>query len=66
VLKVIFGRRREELEEAWRRLHNKKHYINRMPHKILLGWSVKENEMGGACNTHGRDDNCIQNFGRII
>jgi hypothetical protein len=23
-----------------------------------------EDEMGGACSTHGRDEICIQNFGR--
>jgi hypothetical protein len=24
---------------------------------------VKEDEMGGACSTHGRDEKYIQNFG---
>jgi hypothetical protein len=23
----------------------------------------KKNEIGRACNTHGRDEKCIQNFG---
>jgi hypothetical protein len=25
---------------------------------------VEKDEMGGACNTHGRDEHCIQNSGR--
>jgi hypothetical protein len=24
---------------------------------------LKEDEMGGACSTHGRDEKCIQHFG---
>jgi len=24
--------------------------------------AIKEDRMGGACNTHGRDEKCIQNF----
>jgi len=24
----------------------------------------KDNEMGGACSTHERDEKCIENFGR--
>jgi hypothetical protein len=29
-------------------------------HQILIGDQIKENETGGACNTHGRDKKCIQ------
>jgi hypothetical protein len=25
----------------------------------ILGRSFKEHEMGGTCNTHGRDENCM-------
>jgi hypothetical protein len=27
---------------------------------VLVGDEVKKDEMGGACNTHGRDEICIQ------
>jgi hypothetical protein len=27
-----------------------------------LGDQVKEDEMGRACSTHGRDEKCIQNY----
>jgi hypothetical protein len=28
-----------------------------------LGDSIKENEIGGACRTDGRDEKCLQYFG---
>jgi hypothetical protein len=27
-----------------------------------MGDQVKEDEIAGACNTHGRDEKCTQNF----
>jgi len=32
--------------------------------KYYSGDQVKEDEMGGACSTHGCDEKCIQNVGR--
>jgi hypothetical protein len=29
-------------------------------HQILLGRSIKENEVGGACGTHGRGEKRVQ------
>jgi hypothetical protein len=31
-------------------------------HQILLGRSIKENEVGGACGTHGRGEKRVQGF----
>ena len=65
VLREIFGpntRRRtcEGIEEE---------YITRCfmictPHQILFRWSIKENEMSGACGTYGGQERCVRNFGK--
>jgi hypothetical protein len=31
-----------------------------------LGWSNQGAEVHGTCSTHGRDEKCIQNFGREL
>jgi hypothetical protein len=33
-------------------------------HRILLGGKIKENEIGGTCSMRGRNEKCVQNFGR--
>jgi hypothetical protein len=33
---------------------------------LIYSLRIKEDEMGGACSMHGRDENSIQNFGREI
>jgi len=33
-----------------------------MLHQIYYGDKVKEDKMGGACGTRGRDDKSVQNF----
>jgi len=40
-----------------RRLHNEE------LHNLYASKSIKEDEMGGACGTHGRDEKCVQYFG---
>jgi len=47
-LREIFGPKREEVARGWGRLHNEK--------------QIKENEMGRACSTYGKDEKCTQNF----
>jgi hypothetical protein len=51
--------------QCWREMHNEElhklyasTYITRV--------KVKENEIGGAYSTHGRDGKCVQNDGRKI
>jgi hypothetical protein len=29
----------------------------------ILDKKIKEDEMGGECDTHGRDEKCVQNVG---
>jgi hypothetical protein len=33
-------------------------------HKMLLGYQIRVEEMGGAYGTHGKSEKCIQNFGQ--
>ena len=32
--------------------------------KYYMGDQIKNNEMGGACSTYGKQERCIQGFGR--
>jgi hypothetical protein len=50
VLRRIFGPKRDEMTEGWRKLHNELH---------LLVLFFKEDEMGWACSTNGGEDECI-------
>jgi hypothetical protein len=45
VLRRIFGQKRDEVIGSWRKLHNEELH--------------KEDEMDGACSTHGDKDECI-------
>jgi len=46
----------------WRRLHNEElHNFYASSDSIRM---IKEDKIGGACSTDGRDEKCIQNFGR--
>jgi hypothetical protein len=63
VLKRIFGPKREEVAGGWRRLHNEKlHKLYASPNIIRVR-KIKENEMDRTCNTHGKDEKCVLNFG---
>jgi hypothetical protein len=35
-------------------------------HFSKYGVQVEEGEMNGACNTHGTDEKCLQNFGQNL
>jgi len=53
----------EELAGGWRRLHSEElHNLYASSHNISN--QVKEDEMGGACSTHEKDEKCVQNFGQ--
>jgi hypothetical protein len=49
LLRRILGPKREEVAGGWRRLHD----------EVLHNDQVKENKMGGACSTHGKDEKCM-------
>jgi hypothetical protein len=56
VLRILSG---PKVEEMTRGLKN-----CIMSSLNILDKKVKKDEMGGARDTHGRDEKCIQNFGR--
>jgi len=62
VLRRIFGPKREEVAEDWRRLIMR-NFITCTLHQILLGDQMKEDEVFGTCSTYGSDENCILYFG---
>jgi hypothetical protein len=50
VLRKIFGPKRDNVRGGWRKLHEELHNLYSFP-------SIMEDEMGGACSTHGGE--CI-------
>jgi hypothetical protein len=64
VLRRISGPKGEEMGGHWRRLHNEKlHNLYDSPNIVKSG-QIKEDEMGGAYSTYGRDKKSIQNVRR--
>jgi hypothetical protein len=63
VLRRTFGPKMEEVAKGWRRLHNEKlHNLHALSYIIRV---IKlRREIGEAYSTRGRDEKCIQNFGR--
>jgi len=53
VLRRIFGRRRDEVTEEWRRLHNGELNDLYSSPKYCAGDKIEKNEMGWACGTYG-------------
>jgi hypothetical protein len=63
VLRKIYGPKREEVVEGWRRQHNEeRHYLYISPNVIRVIKS--KSGMDRACSMHGRDEKCISNFGQ--
>jgi hypothetical protein len=59
----MYESKREEVTGGWRRLHNEElHKLYNSPN--IISYQTKEDELGGACSTHGGDEKRIQNFGR--
>jgi hypothetical protein len=59
VLRRIFGPKRDEVTGEQRKLHNEELHILYSSPNIR---QIKENEVGGACGTHGRGEECVQDF----
>jgi hypothetical protein len=53
--------KREEVAGDWRRLHNEIRDLYASSNIIRM---VKSRRIGGICSRNGRDEKCIQNFGR--
>jgi len=57
----IYGPKRDEVTGKWRRLG--KEELNEINSSAdYSGDRIKKNEMGGACNTYGGEQRCIQSF----
>jgi hypothetical protein len=63
VLRRIFATKMEKAPGDWRKLHlEEPHNVYSSPN--IIRNIIKEDELYGTCSTHGRDDKCVQNFGR--
>jgi hypothetical protein len=60
VLRGIFGPKKDELTGEWRKLHNGELHILYSSPDII---QIKENEVGGECDTHGRGEKRVLDFG---
>jgi hypothetical protein len=57
VLRRIFGAERAIVTGGWRKLHNEE-LDNLYTSPGIISDQIKEDEMGGACGVHGRDEKC--------
>jgi hypothetical protein len=62
LLRKVFGPKRNEVTEEWRRLRKEELYDL---YKILSD-QTKKNEMGGTCSMYGGEERCMQGFGGEI
>jgi hypothetical protein len=51
VLKRVFGPKRDEVTEEWRKLHNEEMICTRYPN--CSGGKIEKNQMGVACGAYG-------------
>jgi hypothetical protein len=58
VLRRIFELKSEKVTEGWRKFIMRS-FINRSLH---LGHQIKEDDIDGACSTHGRNERCMKHF----
>jgi hypothetical protein len=62
VPRKIFGPKRDEITEEWRRLHNGNFKVCTY-HQILFGGSNQEDCYGRACSKCGLEEKCTQGLG---
>jgi hypothetical protein len=55
VFKRIFGPKRDEMTRGWRKLHNEELHFT----KYNENHQVKEDYIGRACSTNGRQEECM-------
>jgi hypothetical protein len=63
VLRKIFGPKWGKVEGGWKRLHNEEHR-NLYTSPSIIRVIISRKVTGGTGNTHGRDEKCLEAFGR--
>jgi hypothetical protein len=62
-LRKVFGPKRDEVTEEWRKLHNEElNDLNSLPN-IVRVVKIKKTEVGWACGEYGGGESCAQVFG---
>jgi hypothetical protein len=61
VLRRIFGHKRKKVPGGWREACDELHNLCSLPNIILYD-QIKEDEMGGECSMHGREEKWVQSF----
>ena len=62
MLRRVFGTKREEVTEEWRKLHNEElSDLYTLPN--ICGGKIEKNEMAGACGAYGGGERCAQGSG---
>jgi hypothetical protein len=59
-LRKIFGPKRGEVEGGWEFIMEELHNLYALPNTV--DDQKEEDEMGMACDMHGEDEKCIQDF----
>jgi hypothetical protein len=60
-LRTIFGPKRDEVTGEWKKLHSVSYFV--LIPRYHYADQISENEVGGACGTHGRGEKSVQDFG---
>ena len=61
VLRRVFGPKRDEVTEEWRKLHNEElSDLYFLPNIVRVVKSSEKNEIGGACGAYGGGERCAQ------
>jgi len=60
VLRRIFGSKRDEVTEEWRKLHNEELYDLYYSPSARV---IKSREVGGACSAYGGEERRMHGFG---
>ena len=63
VLRRIFGPKRDEVTEVWRKLCNEELNAMYSSSSIFRVIKIQKEEMYGVCSTYGGEQRCLQSFG---
>jgi hypothetical protein len=63
VLRRIFGLKRDEVIEVWRKLCNRELNAKYFSSNIFWVIKIQKEEMYGVCSTYGGEQRCLQGFG---